>query len=76
MPRPRTSTGSADRILEHLKAERLTAELILETHVHADHLTAAPYLHEHTVATIGIGANITTIQETFAAIFNVEIDGR
>lgn len=67
----RTSTKSADQILAYLKDEGLTAELILETHVHADHLTAAPYLRERLGAKIGIGANITIVQETFGKIFNV-----
>jgi len=70
----RTSTASADRILEHVKADGLKVELILETHVHADHLTAAPYLRDHTGAKVAIGANITTIQDTFAGVFNAEHD--
>lgn len=72
----RTSTSSADRLLEHVKAGGLKVELILETHVHADHLTAAPYLREHTGARVAIGANITTIQDTFAGVFNAERDFR
>ena len=67
----RTSPGSANRMLEHVRAEGLEVDLILETHVHADHLTAAPYLREKTGARTAIGANITTIQKTFGAIFNV-----
>ncbi|MDZ7839505.1 MAG: MBL fold metallo-hydrolase [Gammaproteobacteria bacterium] len=76
----RTSTGSADRLLAHVRDKGLDVELILETHVHADHLTAAPYLREHTGARVAIGANITTVQQTFAGIFNTgaefETDGR
>ena len=67
----RTSADSADRILDHVSAEGLTVDLVLETHVHADHLTAAPYLRERTGARVAIGANITTIQRTFGAVFNV-----
>ncbi len=66
-----TSTNSADQVLTFIEAQGLTAELILETHVHADHLTAAPYLREHTEAKIGIGANITLVQETFGKLFNI-----
>lgn len=68
----RTSTASADRVLEQARAQGVEIELILETHVHADHLTAAPYLRERTGAKVAIGANITTVQETFARVFNAE----
>ncbi len=70
----RTSARSANRILDHVAAEGLEVELVLGTHVHADHLTAAPYLREKTGARIAIGANITTIQRTFGAVFNVNGD--
>ena len=72
----RTSTTSADRILSHVKSQGLTVQLILETHVHADHLTASQYLREQTGAKIGIGADIGTVQETFAKIFNSESEFR
>ena len=72
----RTSTDAADRLLDHVKAENLDVELILETHVHADHLTAAPYLREKTGARVGIGANITAVQKTFGGIFNAEDEFR
>ena len=68
----RTSTASADRMLAWIEGQGLDVELILETHVHADHLTAAPYLRERTGARVGIGAHITSVQDTFACIFNVE----
>jgi len=68
----RTSTKSADQVLAYLAEQGLTADLILETHVHADHLTAAPYLRKRTGAKIAIGANITAVQETFAKVFNAE----
>jgi glyoxylase-like metal-dependent hydrolase (beta-lactamase superfamily II) len=68
----RTSTGSADRILDWVNSERLDVGVILETHVHADHLTAAPYLREHTGAKVAIGANITLVQETFGDLFNTD----
>jgi glyoxylase-like metal-dependent hydrolase (beta-lactamase superfamily II) len=66
----RTDTRSADAIAAHVAAEGLTVEWILETHVHADHLSAAPYLQERLGGRIGIGANITVVQETFGKIFN------
>ncbi len=66
----RTATDKADRMLAFTAERELTVDLILETHVHADHLTAAPYLKEKTGAAVAIGANITTIQETFGGVFN------
>ncbi len=66
----RTSTRSADRIIDHVRAEGLTVEWILETHVHADHLSAAPYLQEKVGGRIGIGDRITVVQETFGKVFN------
>jgi glyoxylase-like metal-dependent hydrolase (beta-lactamase superfamily II) len=65
-----TSTASADKLLDFVKANQLTVEWILETHVHADHLSAAPYLQAHTGAKIGIGEHITTVQNTFGKAFN------
>ena len=66
----RTSTASADKIIDFIRAEGLNTQWILESHVHADHLSAAPYLQEKLGGKIGIGANITTIQDTFGKIFN------
>lgn len=66
----RTDTGSADEIAEFVRANGLKAKWILETHVHADHLSAAPYLQEQLGGKIGIGANITLIQDTFGKVFN------
>lgn len=66
----RTSTESAERILKFIKDNRLTVDWILETHVHADHLSAAPFLKEHTGAQLGIGEHIKTVQETFGKAFN------
>jgi len=65
-----TNTASADRIIEHVRAEGLSVEWILETHVHADHLSAAPYLQERLGGKIGIGEKILVVQETFGKIFN------
>lgn len=67
----RTSTASADELLAEVKKRGLTVEWILETHVHADHLTAAAYLKPLTGAKIAIGSNIAKVQKTFGAMFNV-----
>ena len=72
----RTSTKGADEIIAHVRAEDLKVEWILETHVHADHLSAAPYLKAHLGGRIGIGSNIKTVQKTFGEIFNVEPEFR
>ncbi|MCV2888521.1 MBL fold metallo-hydrolase [Ruegeria aquimaris] len=66
----RTNTKSADAIIEYAKAEDLRVEWILESHVHADHLSAAPYLQEALGGKIGIGKNITIVQDTFGKVFN------
>ena len=66
----RTSTSSADAILAHVAAQDLRVEWILESHVHADHLSAAPYLQDKIGGKIGIGAAITTVQDTFGKVFN------
>jgi glyoxylase-like metal-dependent hydrolase (beta-lactamase superfamily II) len=70
----RTSTASADRVLAFLQARRLRATWILETHAHADHLTAAAYLKEQTGAKIAIGRGITGVQARFKALFGLEAD--
>ncbi|MFA8444240.1 MBL fold metallo-hydrolase [Yoonia sp.] len=66
----RTNTASADEIIAWIKAEDLQVAWILESHVHADHLSAAPYLQEHLGGKIGIGENITVVQNTFGKVFN------
>ena len=66
----RTDTRSADAIIDHVRAEDLDTVWILETHVHADHLSAAPYLQERLGGRIGIGEKITTVQDTFGKVFN------
>lgn len=66
----RTDTSSADEIAGFVRARGLTVEWILESHVHADHLSAAPYLQEQLGGKIGIGANITVVQDTFGKVFN------
>ncbi|MEM8578243.1 MAG: MBL fold metallo-hydrolase, partial [Pseudomonadota bacterium] len=66
----RTTTASADRIADFVLAEGLEVQWILESHVHADHLSAAPYLQERLGGRIGIGDQIVTVQDTFGKIFN------
>ncbi|WP_170332568.1 MBL fold metallo-hydrolase [Ruegeria arenilitoris] len=66
----RTSTSSADQIIDHVRKNDLRVEWILESHVHADHLSAAPYLQQELGGKIGIGDQIVTVQETFGKIFN------
>jgi glyoxylase-like metal-dependent hydrolase (beta-lactamase superfamily II) len=69
-PSGRTSYESADAIIAYVKAKGLTVDWILETHAHADHLSAAPYLQEQLGGKIAIGAKIKTVQSVFAGIFN------
>ena len=66
----RTDTASADEVIAFIRANDLDLAWVLESHVHADHLSAAPYIQENLGGKIGIGANITTIQDTFGKIFN------
>lgn len=66
----RTKTDSADEIIAYVRSNDLKPEWILESHVHADHLSAAPYLQEALGGKIGIGANITLVQDTFGKVFN------
>ncbi|WP_232787776.1 MBL fold metallo-hydrolase [Spongiibacter nanhainus] len=66
----RTSLAGADKIIEFITEHDLKLEWLIETHVHADHLSAAPYIQEKLGGKIGIGANITVVQETFGKIFN------
>ena len=67
-----TSTRSADEIIEAIQHRNLSLDWILETHVHADHLTAAPYLKETLGGKIAIGSHVSTVQEVFAGVFNAE----
>ena len=66
----RISFTHADRIIDHVRAHGLRVEWLIETHVHADHLSAAPYLQEKLGGRIGIGEHIVTVQETFGKVFN------
>ncbi len=66
----RSSTTHADKQLEYINEHSLKIEWVLETHAHADHLTAAPYIKEHTNSKIAIGEHINKVISTFAKIFN------
>ena len=70
----RTATRSADKLIARVAELGAQVEWILETHVHADHLTAAPYLQEQVGGKIGIGAQITTVQQVFGSLFNAGSD--
>ena len=69
-PSGRTSKRSADRIVDYVKGAGLSVEWVLETHAHADHLSAAPYLQEKLGGRLGIGREILTVQNVFGKIFN------
>ncbi len=66
----RTDTRSADAVIAFIRDNELKLEWVLETHVHADHLSAAPYIQERLGGKIGIGDRITVVQDTFGKIFN------
>ncbi|MEX8494617.1 MBL fold metallo-hydrolase [Sphaerotilus sp.] len=66
----RTAHASADRLIERVRALDATVQWILETHVHADHLSAAPYLKEALGGQLGIGQHIATVQRVFGVLFN------
>ncbi len=66
----RITFAGADRIIDFVRANGLSCEWLIETHAHADHLSAAPYIQEKIGGRLGIGENIRIIQETFGKIFN------
>jgi glyoxylase-like metal-dependent hydrolase (beta-lactamase superfamily II) len=67
----RISTESADAVIDYVRASDLEVDWILETHVHADHLSGAPYLQEQLGGKVAIGAQVGAVQETFKRIFNL-----
>ncbi len=69
----KTSTTQADKLIAYVKKHDLKVEWILETHVHADHLTAAPYLKQQLGGKIAMSKHIDTVQQTFAKIYHVDI---
>ena len=68
----RISTVSADAIIDYVRRKNLDIDWILETHVHADHLSGAPYLQEQLGGKVAIGAQVGAVQETFKRIFNLD----
>ena len=66
----RTKTASADRVVEYVTSHNLKVTWLLETHAHADHFSAAPYLQEKLGGKIAIGEQITTVQQVFGKLFN------
>ncbi|WP_217522672.1 MBL fold metallo-hydrolase [Vibrio metschnikovii] len=70
----RTSYESADKLVAFVEQQGLSVEWILETHVHADHLSAAPYLKQRLGGKLAIGQQITVVQDTFGKLFNAESD--
>ncbi len=70
----RTSTNSADEIVSYVRENDLQVDWLLETHAHADHLSAAPYLKRQLGGKTGIGEHICEVQKTFSQLFNLESD--
>ncbi len=66
----RITYDSADEIIAYVEATGLEVEWLIETHVHADHLSAAPYIQGKLGGKLGIGRNITIVQDTFGKVFN------
>jgi glyoxylase-like metal-dependent hydrolase (beta-lactamase superfamily II) len=66
----RIAYDHADEIIAHIQDNDLKLEWLIETHVHADHLSAAPYIQQKLGGKIGIGSNITVVQDTFGKVFN------
>ncbi len=66
----RITYDHADRIIDYIRENDLKLEWLIETHVHADHLSAAPYIQEKLGGKIGVGANITIVQDVFGKVFN------
>ena len=75
----RTATRSADALIAYVRQNDLTVRWLLETHVHADHLSAAQYLKERLGGDVGIGRHVAAVQTTFAGVFHLDalpVDGR
>jgi glyoxylase-like metal-dependent hydrolase (beta-lactamase superfamily II) len=69
----RTSTAAADEVIAYVKERELAVDWLLETHAHADHLSAAPYLQQQLGGKIAIGEHIVTVQRVFGDLFNAEL---
>jgi len=72
----RTGTASAEQVVAHVRQLGLQVSWILETHAHADHLSAAAWLRAELGAQIGIGEHITRVQKVFAGVFHLEPEFR
>jgi len=70
----RTSYAGAQKLVDFVRAQNLTVDWLLETHVHADHLSAAPWLQEQVGGKLAIGDHIRTVQDTFGKVFNAGTD--
>ena len=70
----RTSTQSADKLIDRVRELGVSVQWILETHVHADHVSAAAYLKEQLGGTVAIGSHITRVQKVFGTLFNAKGD--
>jgi glyoxylase-like metal-dependent hydrolase (beta-lactamase superfamily II) len=70
----RTATASADTVIDYITSHNLKVKWLLETHAHADHFSAAPYLQGKLGGKIAIGAEITTVQNVFGKLFNAGTD--
>lgn len=68
----RTSTHSAQQMLDYIEQRSFQLQWVLETHAHADHLSAAPFFKEKTGALIGIGEHIRDVQAIFKQVFHLE----
>src|SRR5437016_14018556 len=66
----RTDTRSANRLIAYVREKELKVDWVLETHVHADHLSAAPYIKDKLGGKLGIGEKIIIVQDSFGKIFN------
>ena len=69
-----TSYAGAQKLVDFVRAQNLTVDWLLETHVHADHLSAAPWLQEQVGGKLAIGDHIRTVQDTFGKVFNAGTD--
>ncbi|MFC6339890.1 MBL fold metallo-hydrolase [Pseudomonas sp. CCM 7891] len=72
----RTDTAQADRVIAFVREHRLQVQWLLETHAHADHLSAAPYLRRELGGKIAIGQSISKVQDVFKHLFNLEPEFR
>jgi glyoxylase-like metal-dependent hydrolase (beta-lactamase superfamily II) len=74
----RTATSSAEALIAYVEESQLSVDWILETHVHADHLSSAPHVRDKVGGTTAIGAHVSAVQDVFKGIFNIEglaVDG-